>query len=278
MTVLVTGATGSVGRHVVDQLLAAGQQVRALTRNPATAGLPAGVDVRQGDLNHADALAGALDKVDRVYLFPVFDHPEAFVDMAVSAGVRRIVVLSSDSTVNRLETNWSAGEAHLATERAVERSGVEWTHVRPGGFAGNTLEWAPMIRADGVVRAPYGAGAQSLIHEADIAAVATRALLEDGHAGQRYRLSGPEAVTRVDQARLIGEALGRDVRFAEITAEQWRAQVSAFLSEEVMTMLLGYWARAVDQPDPVLPTVAEVTGRPARTFAEWAVDHADRFR
>ncbi|MEV6232680.1 NAD(P)H-binding protein [Saccharopolyspora shandongensis] len=279
MAILVTGATGTVGRHVVDGLLRARQQVRALTRDPATAALPSEVEVHQGEIGRIDTVHTALAGVDRMYLFPVLDGLDEFIDMAVQAGVRRIVVLSSDSSVNVvLPTNREAGEHHLAVERAVEASGVEWTHLRPGAFAGNAIDWAPSIQAERVVRAPYAAGAQSVIHSADIADVATIALLEDGHAGAKYRLTGPEAITRAEQVRVIAKVLGTDIRFEEITAAQWRDSVRAYLPEVAMDMLLGYWAHAVDNPDPVYPTVTEVTGRPARTFADWAADNVASFR
>ncbi|SHG11988.1 NAD(P)H-binding protein [Streptoalloteichus hindustanus] len=277
MTILVTGATGNVGRHVVNQLVAAGEAVRALTRRPERTGLPAGVEVVAGDLRRPETVSPAVAGVDRMYLFPVPETAGEVVELAVQAGVRRIVVLSSSSTVDRRSTNWAAGEEHLAVERAVEAADVEWTFVRPGAFAANTLEWAPAIRAEGVVRAPHGAGRQAMVHEADIAEVATTALLRDGHAGAKYLLTGPEAISRVDQARAIGAAIGRSVRFEEISPERYRELVGVYLGDEVVDMLLGYWADAERTPDPVLPTVEEVLGRPARTFARWAEDNAASF-
>ncbi|AKT40129.1 NAD(P)H-binding protein [Chondromyces crocatus] len=277
MTILVTGATGSVGRHVVEQLLERGQQVRALTRHPGKASWSGSVEIVQGDLAQPASLPAALKGVERVYLFPVPESAEAFVALAREVGVQRVVVLSSSSAVNRGETNAFLSDHHLAVERAVEASGLAWTHLRPGGFAGNTLEWAPSIQAESVVRAPYGKAAQSPIHEADIAEVAVKALLEDGHEGAKYLMSGPEAIARVDQVRAIGKAIGREVRFEEISPDAWRASVRQFLPESIIEMLLGYWAAAVAQPDPVWPAVEDVLGRPARTFQQWAIDHAREF-
>ncbi len=273
MKIFVTGATGTVGRHVVEHLLTAGADVRALTRRPESAGLPAAVEVVGGDLEQPESLASAFDGVDRMYLVAAGDTQQV-VDMAKQAGVRRVVVLSSASAGF---DNGPGGEFHRAAERAVEDSGLEWTHVRPGMFAGNLVDWADAIRAEGVVKAPYGAARQSPVHELDIAAVAATALLSDGHHGKIYTLSGPEALTKAEQVAAISKAIGRDIRFEELTPEQWREHVKE-MPPFVIDWLLGLWAQTVDHPESVLPTVQDVLGRPARTVTEWAADHAEDFR
>jgi uncharacterized protein YbjT (DUF2867 family) len=267
---LVTGATGHVGRHVVSELVAAGAGVRALSRHPDRAGLPAGVEVVPGDLAVPDSLEGALDGVGAVFLlWPFFDAGSAPAVLDVIAKhARRVVYLSA----------MSATTFHADVERAVERSGLEWTFLRPGGFATNTLGWAPQIRAEGVVRWPYGAAARSLIHERDIAAVAVRTLTGDGHAGQAYTLTGPAAVTQADQVRAIGEAIGRPVRWEDIPPAAARTQLLAEgWTAEFADGALGYWASLVTEPEPVTSTVEDLTGRPARTSREWAADHAGDF-
>jgi uncharacterized protein YbjT (DUF2867 family) len=274
VTIFVTGATGTVGRHVIEHLLAAGADVRALTRRPESAGLPAAAEVVGGDLEKPESLASAFDGADRMYLLATGDTQQV-VDLAKQAGVRRVVVLSSASAGFE---NDPGGEFHRAAERAVEDSGLEWTHVRPGMFAGNLLDWADAIRAEGVVKAPYGAARQSPVLEFDIAAVAATALLSDGHNGKIHTLSGPEALTKAEQVAAISKAIGRDIRFEELTPEQWREQVREEIPPFVIDWLLGLWAQTVDNPEPVLPTVREVLGRLARTVAEWAADHAEDFR
>ncbi|MEV0702072.1 NAD(P)H-binding protein [Saccharopolyspora sp. NPDC050389] len=277
MTVLVTGATGNVGRCVVDRLLTAGAQVRALTRRPETAGLPGDVEVFRGDLADSDALAKALAGVDRVFLFPAPEGAGTFVEQAKAAGVRRVVLLSSKA-VEFAESN-AIGDRHRAIEEAVEAGGFEWTFLRPGAFATNSLAWAESIRAEGVVREPFVDARQIPIHEDDIAAVAATALLEDGHAGAAYALSGPEAITVGEQVQAISAAIGREIELEEQTPEQARAHlVAKGLPEGIADTLLSYGAQNVQNPEPPLKTVEQVTGHPARTFAQWAVDHADDFR
>ena len=288
MTILVTGATGFVGRNVVHGLAAAGADVRAVTRNPAAAHLPEGVDVIRGDLNDPATLAPALDGVDRLYLFPSPQTAREIVRLAVRAGVQRVVVLSSGAVTTGYDT-----EFHLPVERAVEESGLDWTFVRPGEFATNKLHlWAPSIRAESAVYDPFPNAVGVPTHERDVADVALIALLEDGHAGRAYTLVGPGPLTHQEQADQIGAAIGREVSFAGATVQQcldyytrlggWAAANARFLlgledySHNPSTPeTQKRWAKSEVPP---LPTAESVTGRPARTFAEWARDHADDFR
>ena len=273
--ILVTGATGNVGGSVVRQLLEAGEKIRALTRDPGAARLPAGVDVVGGDLADPSTLAGAFDGIDRMFLFPVPAPAAAVTELAVRAGVRRVAVLSSSAVTQPGDNMVSV--LHRTVEDAVRRSGLDATFVRPGGFATNTLSWAPSVRAEGVVRAPYPGAAMNSIHEADIAAVATAALLDDKHAGAAYQLTGPASITQAEQVRAIAAATGREVRFEELTPERARAAMAQVMPAEIADLMLGYLAGSVDTVAEVLPTVEQVTGRPARTYAEWAADHAADF-
>lgn len=285
--ILVTGATGFVGRNVVGQLLQAGVRVRALTRNPAAAGLPGGVEVVQGDLTRPETLAPALAGVERMYLFPVEETAREVVAMAKRAGVRRIVDLSAASVTVGLHTN--------PVEQAVEEAGLAWTHVRPGGFMANMLQlWAPMVRAQRVVRYPFGDEPANMIHEADIAAVAVAALLEDGHHGAAYTLTGPGTITTREQVAAIGEALGEPVRYIEVTRDEARRVLKAqggFAAEsaDLMLGLVDYGGEEAsgaegysDQDWSALekewPDVERVVGRRPRSFAEWARDHVEDFR
>jgi uncharacterized protein YbjT (DUF2867 family) len=278
-TTLVTGATGHVGRVLVSLLRDGGLPVRALARHPDTADLPDGVDVVRGDLSDPATLDAALTGVASVFLlwpFLTAEGAPAVVD-AIARHARHVVYLSAMSVSDDREPagNGFWGEV----EHLLERSGVEWTFLRAGGFATNTLGWADQIRTEGVVRWPYGAAARSLIHERDIAAVAARALTGAGHAGAKYVLTGPAAITQAEQARVIGEVTGHPVRWEELPPERARRQLlDMFGDPDFVDGGLAYWAGLVDRPEPVTDTVREVTGEPARTFRQWAVDHRDEFR
>jgi uncharacterized protein YbjT (DUF2867 family) len=271
--ILVTGATGTVGREVVDQLLAAGAEVRATTREPAVAGLPAGVEVRRADLREPATLTDALDGVDRAYLFPVPGALAPFLELAAEHRLDRVVLLSSNAVEHEPVNH--IGRVHAECEYAVVNSGLPWTVLRPGAFMSNDLRWAPEIRATGVVRAPYGQGTTAPVDERDIAAVAVRALLDGDEPGRTYPLSGPESLTVADRVALIGAAIGRDLHFEELSPQQAREQWSAFMPAEVVDGLLAVFAATVGATAPVLPAVLD---RPRHTYREWISRHADAFR
>lgn len=279
-TILVTGASGNVGRQVVAQLLEAGAEVRALTRDPASARLPAAAEVVRGDLADAATLPAALRDVEAVFLlWPLLSADAAPAALAAIARQRRrVVYLSSMSVRDGVEQQAEPiSQMHADLEREIAWSGVAWTFLRAGGFAANTLGWAPQIRAGDVVRWPSGAAARSLVHERDLAAVAVRALTEEGHEGRRYVLTGPEAVTQVDQVQTIGDAIGRPLRFEELSRAAAREELSGVLPPALLDGALDAWAAMAREPEPVSAEVEQLTGAPARSFASWAADHAADF-
>ncbi|HEY2763518.1 MAG TPA: SDR family oxidoreductase [Pseudonocardiaceae bacterium] len=273
--ILVTGATGNVGRQVVGQLVTAGEKVRAFSRHPERAGLPDGVEVVQGDLRQPESLPAAMAGVDRLFLFPVPDQVTAVLDAATAAGVRRVVLLSSSAVA--AQDAGVIGRMHAQCERAVAESGLAWTFLRPGAFMVNDLQWARGIEAGGVVRGPYGQAASAPIDERDIAAVAARALLDDGCTGAVYELTGSESLTPVDRVRILSQVLGRELRFEEQPAEQARELLIAHFPAEVVDSLLALTASAVGTTAEVLPTVRMVTGRAPHTYRDWATHHAGDF-
>ncbi|WP_424528822.1 NAD(P)H-binding protein [Sphaerisporangium viridialbum] len=277
--ILVTGATGNVGRGVAEQLLAAGQEVRALTRNPDRAHLPAGAEVIRGDLSEPGTLPPALEGVTAAFLYAVPGTAPAFLKAAKDAGVRRVVLLSSLAVDDDAEVQPNFIAAfHAVIEDAIEESGLEWTFVRPGAFDTNAYQWLGQVKAGDVVRLPFGEAVTAPIHEADIAAVAVQALTSDGHAGARYQLTGPQALTLSAQVRAVGEAIGRPLRLEEVSPEAARQAMLQRVPEQIVDTMMELQAKSVGREAFVTDTVEKVTGRPARTFAQWAADHADDFR
>lgn len=281
--VLVSGATGNVGREVVSQLLNRGVTVRALARTPNSAGLPDGVEVVYGDLSAPDTLGKSSEGVDAVFLvwpgLPT-DFAPAVLD-ALKKHARRVVYLSSMSIREDLAQQADPITAfHANIEQLIEQSGLEWTFLRISGLATNTLGWAQQIRADGVVRWPYGAAARSLIHEKDVASVAIHALTSNQHsgAGAKYTLTGPQVLTQVEQVRAISQAIGRPLRYEEISPEVIRQQMLTQLPAAVVDGMLKAWGGFVKEPELVSHTVEEITGTAARTYSDWAIDHVRAFR
>jgi uncharacterized protein YbjT (DUF2867 family) len=276
MTILITGPSGHVGRSVLDQLTAADEPVRALLHQGAPTHLPGRVEAVDGDLARPETLGPALDGVRKVFLYGKPESMDGFVTAATEAGVAHVVALSSASVTRNAEANPIARK-HLAVERALAGSTLATTILRPAAFAANTLQWAPSIRAEGVVRAPYANAYVVPIHEADIAAVAVAALTGGGHEGATYLLTGPEAITQRRQVELISQTLGRPVRFEEQTAAEARAEMIRFMPPETADTVLGYLAATERAPGPVTDTVQQVTGRPARDYLCWVNDHLAEF-
>jgi uncharacterized protein YbjT (DUF2867 family) len=277
--ILVIGATGNVGRRVVDRLVAAGRSVRAVTRGPARATLPVGVEVVAADLADPDSLRPHLEGVEAVFLIWPFVDPAGATELAprvmdvlAGAGAPRVVYVSAASAETDPDSFWAV------VERAITSSGLPWTMLRPTGIATNALGWAAQIRSGDVVRWPYGAAARSLVHEDDIAAVAVETLTDDRHDKQTYVLSGPETVTQDEQVRIIGQALGRQLRWEDVPADAMRPMLSVAMgSPQFADAALANWAALVETPEQVTNDVATVLGRPALTFTTWAADHVADF-
>jgi uncharacterized protein YbjT (DUF2867 family) len=280
--ILVIGGTGTVGRQVLSQLSAKGAQVRALARNPGAARLPPRVEVVRGDLTLPETLDSCLDGIDAVFL--VWTAPAAAVAPAlerIAKHARRIVFLSAPlKTAHPLFQQPNPLRAMVEQiERLIENSGLQWTFLRPGMFAANALSWwAPQIRAGDVVRWPHLGAPTAPIDERDIAAVAVRALCEDGHAGAEYVLTGPQSLSQFEQVSAIGLVIGRSLRIEEISADKARCELLTIASAVGVNMLLAAWAAAIGQPAHVTSTVAEITGAPPHTFLDWATDNVAEFR
>lgn len=275
MTVLATGATGTVGREVVRGLLERGARVRAFSRHPETAGLPAAVELVRGDLTDAASLREALVGVEAVHLI-TFDAPrgagggEALGDPASiiealrGAGVARVTVLQ----------NGHAGPV----ETAIVDSGLTVTILQPVEFMANAGDWADAIRTSGQVEEPYVERLSAMVHEADIGDVAAVALTEDGHDGS-YVVTGPEVLTLADKVAAIAATTGTPIELIALdeaeAVRRWREQGH---DEETIGFFQWIYANTPEVGRTVADTVPRVTGRPARRFADWARDHAADFR
>jgi uncharacterized protein YbjT (DUF2867 family) len=281
--IVVVGATGPTGRATVRELTALGAPVRAVTRDPAGAGDLAGADVWAGDSSQPDSLAAALEGASRLFLvpptMPAWDVAEAgIVDVARRAGVEHVVRLSAlgthpDAASMSLRFHWDG-------ERALERSGLAFTHIRANSFFQNTLFDAPSIKRDGTMGACVGRVRFAKVDTRDIGAVVARVLTEAGHEGQGYTLTGPASLSYHDLAAIMTRVLGREVRYVDLDPAQYsRLLVSqgfpAWLADEFAAIYGSFAPGSV--VEETTATVEQLLGRPPRTFEEFVADHRDEF-
>ncbi|MFD8495053.1 NAD(P)H-binding protein [Amycolatopsis sp. NPDC059657] len=277
--ILVTGATGTIGSEVVRRLAARGEAVRALTRDPSRA--PAGVEAVAGDLDRPESLAPAVAGAETIFLLTrggpsAARHDLAMVEAARSAGVRKIVKLSSIGldVLDESEVDW-----HREGERAVRDSGLVWTMLRPSAFASNTLRWAAPIRDGKPIPNLTADAAQGVVDPRDVAEVAADALVSPRHEGKVYSLTGPELLTTADQAAQLGAAIGTALTTIDVPIGSVRAQLlasgmdTAFADATITGLEIIRSGRNAVLADGV----ERALGRPPGSFKTWAIDHATAF-
>lgn len=267
MTILVTGATGNIGRRVVDHLIDLGaNDIRALTTNPAKANLPDGVTPVTEFLGKPESLRAAFDGVDRMYLAPLPQTLGATLELAKAADVGYLVALS--------------GVGYWQTHAdAISASGVDNTQLGPGEFLENLALWADQIRTSATVRDPYPNAVEALISMDDIARVAAALLVkpEQRHHGRMYAITGPGALTRAQIAEQIGVGIGVGVTLERCSRDEALAVLRPALGDEA-GWYLDTVAGAVDTPQQANRLVEELTGVPAQSVAQWAGQNAALFR
>jgi uncharacterized protein YbjT (DUF2867 family) len=279
MKVLVTGATGIVGRSLVGQLLERDAEVRAVTRDAARAKLPAQAEVVEGNPSVPLTLDGAFHDVDALFITTrsTGSSLRELLTRAAHGAVRRVLLISA------LTVEFGGGESRFSdeyrlAEDEVKACGLAWTILRCADFDSNVRIWNSQIRSSNVVRGAYGEAATACIHERDIAEVAATALCSDQGYDGTYALTGPERISQIDKVHAIGNALGRDLQWEEVPAERVReAMIAAGAPEEVPARMLGYLKSVTGDEAPVTDTVRKLLKRDARSFAEWAREHFAEF-
>ncbi|MDW6065633.1 NAD(P)H-binding protein [Streptomyces sp. FXJ1.4098] len=278
--IVVTGATGNIGRPLTQALAEAGRQVTAVSRH--TAAVPNGVRHVVADLAEPASLKPALAGAKALFLLLSGDlhatgaSPADIIGEAAVSGVRRVVLLSTLGVATR--PFGPTRIAMRALEDTLRESGLEWAILRPGGFASNALWWAESVRAQQVVAAPFGDVGVPIIDPADIAAVAAACLLDDRHTGGVYELTGPEVITPRRQTEAIAAALGSPVRFHELTRDEAKAAMTQSMPAELADDTLDILGSPSPAELRVSPDVQRVLGRAPRAFADWAARNVTAFR
>lgn len=279
--ILVTGATGNIGAEVVRLLLDGKQAVRVLARDPAKVSGLKGVQVVQGDLMKPSSLAAAFAGVEKAFIMvaSIQDIPTAsgpIFQAARDAKVRHVVFLSSGTILMKPPT--TVGKWHLAGEEALKATGLQWTMIRPGNFASNSLRWAGPIKGQASVYAAHGDHLSAVIDPRDIAAVVAKALTTPGHEGKTHVLTGPALISQRQQMETLARVLGKPIKFVEVPEAGARANMLRVGMPEVMVDAVLELSRpTTTQDEPVNTTVLDVTGQAPRGYEAWARDHAHLF-
>lgn len=272
--IVVTGATGNVGRMLVRLLAEAGEQVSAVARRITDTDVPQGVRAVPADLADPESMRPVLEGADAIFLLVAGDDPHALLDTAKAGGVRRVVLLSSQGAGTRPDVY----RHPVLFEAAVRNSGLDWTVLRPGGFHTNAFAWVGPISSQRIAPAPFGDIGLPTIDPADIAEVAATVLRADAHIGRTYELTGPALTTPRERAQAIAHALGEPVRFIDQTRQEAREQMLQVMPEPVVEGTLAILGTPAPAEQKVSPDVEEILGRAPATFAAWAERHAAAFK
>ncbi|GAA4091868.1 SDR family oxidoreductase [Streptomyces hundungensis] len=278
--IVVTGATGNIGRPLTQALAAAGEQVTAVSRHSAE--VPQGVRHFSADLAEPAGLVPALEGAKSLFLLLSGDlhapdaRPADLIGLAAAQGVRRVVLLSSQGVSTR--PDGPSRIAMRAVEDTLRASGLDWAVVRPGGFASNAFAWAESVRTEATVAAPFGDIGVPVVDPADIAEVSAACLLDDRHTGGIFELTGPEVITPRQQAGAIAAALGSPIRFHQLTRAEAKAAMTRFVPAELADDTLDILADPTPAERRISPDVERVLGRAPRPFADWVDRNIAAFR
>ncbi|GAA2105708.1 NAD(P)H-binding protein [Kitasatospora saccharophila] len=278
MSFLITGARGGIGAGLLRRLHASGYAVRAASRAPERLDLPGGVPAVALDLADPTTFAPALTGVTDVFLYAEPAGIDALLSTAITAGVQRVVLLSSDAVTLPGAEHHALARHHLQVERALRTAPLTATVLRPGGFATMALHWAEAVRAGRPVEQAHPDARLDVIHPEDVTDVAELALVSHRLDGETVALGGPEVLSFRDQARILGELLDRPIELREPTRQQAAARLSAHVPAPLVDSVLDYWAALPTEHHEAARSTERLTGRPGRPFRRWAADHLDLFR
>lgn len=273
--IVVTGATGNVGRALVRMLTEAQLPVTAVARHITDADVPPGVRTVAADLAEPAGLREAFAGARALFLLVAGEDPDGILAAARAAGISQVVLLSSQGAGTRPQAYRHPG----LFEAAVRTSGLDWTILRSGGMATNAFAWAESIRTRRAAEAPFGDVGLPFVDPEDVAAVAATALHDQvAHRGATYTLTGPAPTTPRERAAVIAAALGEPVQFTEQTRAEAHEQLARFMPLPVVEGTLAILGEPTEGEQQVSPDVERVLGRAPSSFHTWAERNAPAFR
>ena len=280
--ILVIGATGNVGSHLVKLLLEKGEHVKAATRKPEAYPAQPNVEVTAFEFDDSETYAPALEGVDRVFLLAKSADPEPqktlipFIDQARAAGVKHIVLMTAIGVDQVEDLGLRKVEKHLMA------SGIDYTILRPNWFMQNFSRGfiLPSIKENGAFYLPADDAKTSFIDTRDISAVAAEALSGNGHKGQEYALTGGQALSYGEAAAIIFKESGREVKYVAISDDDMREAMKSagWLPEQVEFMVGLFYTVRQGWAAPISPAVSSVLGRDPISFEQFARENADAWK
>jgi len=282
--ILLTGVTGKTGGETARQLLKKGARLRALVRDETKAAelKAAGVELVVGDVSDADAVKRALKGAEKAFLtLPngqrQLEQEKQFTDLAVAAGVKHLVKMSSMEAVAHAQT--PIPRAHWATEEYIRASGLAWTMIKPNFFMQNLLSSAGSIKAQRTFSLPMGNGTTGMADIRDIGAVCAEVLLGNGHAGQSYEITGPEVLTFHDVADRFSVVLGEKVAYVPMPMEQFRERMKNVLEPWHLNAVCELFREIAETGlDHTTDTFKRLIGRAPRSVTQFIQDHVALFK
>lgn len=271
MTYFITGATGTVGKHIVKQLVEHGEKVRGLTRNPQKKEWSADIEWIKGDLNHPDVFKEALRGVDGLYLIGSTDKMGD--DELITSP--DIITLAEEAGVKKIVLNAVYGDDDL--RKTIKQSSLEWTFIQSAGFMANTLEmngWKEAIQANRVIKEPALNKGFAIIHEEDVARVVVTCLLENEHHTKTYSINGKEAISVAEQLDTLRNALNVPIKYKEQTMEEMKEDLKhSGASEEDIAFFVEMTKNPPEMGTKPNGVVEKITGQSPKTFQQWVDEH-----
>lgn len=279
--ILITGAAGRVGRNIARRLARENVDVRLMFSSPQELATMPVADSVLGNYNDPEQMLQVFKSIDAAFVYaPDVHASEALFNAAREAGVRQVVLLSSASVTKAPPGANPIAERHRIAENAVSSAGLEWTFIRPDTLASNCLQWAPGIRTERRVYAPYPESMRSAVHEDDIAMLAVTSLLDTQNVGRVFEITGGHLLSVREQVNTIAEHLGTQVECMQISHEEalLRMTANSAQSPQAAARILDYLKKSVTAPPRITSEFEQATGRAPRSFSEWVADNLGDFQ